>query len=250
MKTIIIDDDKAAVDTLAAKLKPYPDMELLGTAATSKDGIELARATQPEIIFLDVELPDMTGLEFLDNIGDVVGGWCSVVMYSAHSHYMLPSFRRDAFDYLLKPVSDHDLAEVIERLREKRRRREPSPLAALGKSGRQEGKLAFYMGNADFKVVLIRDICVFEYNHDQRLWEALVVGSDKPMRLKRNVSCDDILAINGDFVQVSQKFIINVGYLMEVVDGTCHFYPPFDTITHVRVGRQYRKRLIDRFGAL
>lgn len=72
----------------------------------------------------------------------------------------------------------------------------------------------------------------------------------EPLRMKRNTKCDAILDIDDRFVQVSHKFIINIDYLVEVSDNTCLFYPPFEKIKHVKVGRLYRKKLTEKFNAI
>ena len=100
------------------------------------------------------------------------------------------------------------------------------------------------------KLIDKRDIGLFQYNHEMRCWEVIVAGSKQPIRLKRCVKSDALVELDGQFVQVNQKFIINMDYLIEVVDNVCHFYPPFDMLDYVKVGRLFRKKLIDRFCSL
>jgi two-component system, LytTR family, response regulator len=57
------------------------------------------------------------------------------------------------------------------------------------------------------------------------------------------------MELDDTLVRVSQKHIINLGYLIEVADNTCHFYPPFEKLDDVKVGRFFRKKLIDRFSS-
>ena len=109
MKTLIIDDDATATVELVGKLKKYDLLEICGTVTTGEMGLKMAQEMKPEIIFLDIELPDMLGTEFLERIETMIGNGCRVVIYTAHSCYMLPSFRNRAFDYLMKPIDDDDL---------------------------------------------------------------------------------------------------------------------------------------------
>ena len=90
------------------------------------------------------------------------------------------------------------------------------------------------------------DVCLFQYNHEVRSWEVVIADNRKPLRLKRSVKSTDLLALAPHFMQVNQKFIVNINYLIEVVDNVCHFYPPFGEIDYVKVGRLYRKKLIDK----
>lgn len=118
---------------------------------------------------------------------------------------------------------------------------------ANGIACRNDGKFIVYTNSVDFRLVDIREIGVLAYNHDLRVWELTLAHQKTPIRLKRNVNSDMLLALNSQLVRVSQKHIINIGYLMEVTNNTCRFYPPFDKVEDVKVGRLFRKKLIDQF---
>ena len=70
---------------------------------------------QPDLLFLDVEMPDMTGLELLQEIRDYVSWNMRVVFYTAYDKYMIQAIREAAFDYLLKPFDERDLKEILTR---------------------------------------------------------------------------------------------------------------------------------------
>ena len=250
MRTIIIDDNVASVEVLVNKLKTYEDISVLGYANTCSKGIHLAAETNPELIFLDVELPDLSGLEFLSQLNHTVKGWCQVVMYTAHPGYMLSAFRVNAFDYLTKPIDDRELRNVIQRVIEKKNNDEQSPLMETVNSQYDKNKMLIYVNPTDFRLVHIHDICAFQYNHEIRQWEVLVAGRKDPITMKRTATCDLILGIDHRFIQVSQKSIINIDYLVEVVDNTCVFYPPFERIDFIKVGRMFRRKLTERFSQL
>lgn len=249
MNAIIVDDTLAAIEDLAAKLKKYADINLIATADNGEDGITKVLEHRPELLFLDMELPDMTGIEFLERMRAEENSRCYVVIYTAYDDYMLPAFRNRAFDFLLKPVDDGELDTIINRFY-------ADCTASNGhtrqeeKAKRDDGKLLFYTNSADFKLVQIRDICVFHYDHESRVWTVIAAGCDRPLRLKRNVTKDVLLRINDSFVQVSQKYIININYLLEVRDNFCRFYPPFDNIDYVKVARFFRRKLISRYNSL
>lgn len=258
MTTIIIDDNNQAAQTLADKLRTYDEIEVTGIAANGKDGLTLIEQQQPDLIFLDVELPDISGIDFLERM-NCRGHHSRIIMYTAYGHYMLPAFRNHAFDFLTKPIDDAELRTVIRRvcLTPHPVQPSPAPAAAMataadgdGIQKGSDGKLLLYTNTMDFRLVDIRDIGIFSYNHELRLWEVYVSGTPSPVRLKRAVNSDALLAIDPNLMRVSQRHIINVTYLIEVTDNVCRFYPPFDKIADVRVGRFYRKKLIDRFCSL
>ncbi len=256
MTTIIIDDNTQAAKTLADKLLAYKELEVTGIAANGKDGLTLIEQQQPDLIFLDIELPDISGIDFLERMNFRSDYHGRIVMYTAYGHYMLPAFRNHAFDFLTKPIDDAELRTVIRRVC-----LTPPPTVQQDNTSQptteegdiqsdKDGKLLLYTNTMDFRLVDVRDIGVFSYNHELRLWEVYVSGTASPIRLKRAVNSDALLAIDSNLMRVSQRHIINITYLIEVTDNVCRFYPPFDKIADVRVGRFYRKKLIDRFCSL
>ena len=292
MKTLIIDDDMQAACYLEEQLKNYPDVVLVGKALNGLDGLRMMREHLPELLFLDIELPDLSGIDFLERLDNYSHGHCRVVMYSAYDKYMLSAFRNHAFDFLVKPFDSKELRIVMQRVYTDRKYAPEQPGCALadtdsagpGASGMpsgahgacsphgdmspaadvpvpgeaadsggcvpHDGKILLYTNAVDFRLVNIRDIGVFQYNSESRSWEALLAGVKEPVRLKRNVNSDMLVAIGPDFVQVHQKFIINMSYLIEVTSNSCSFFPPFDNISHVHVGRTYRGKLVEKFNSL
>ena len=261
MNIVIVDDDRKAGDMLAEKLSHYDDTNIKGIAINGVDGMRLVMETQPDLLFLDIELPDISGIEFLERIDECSNGNCRVVMYTAHDRFMLSAFRNKAFDYLMKPIDDNELRGILRRACIERQTHTHISGSATdtpncdtteildqdGVARRNDGKFLFYTNNTDFRLVDIRDVGVFAYNHDTRIWELTVCGLSEPIKLKRSVNSDMILALNDSLIRVSQKQIINMDYLMEVADNTCRFFPPFNFIADVKVGRQCRKKLIERF---
>lgn len=257
MKTIIIDDDIKAAEDLAAHLKDYDEVAFCGHTKSGMEGLKLFNEVVPDVLFLDVELPDISGIEFLERIS-ITNTRCRVVMFTAHGRFMLPAFRNKAFDFLLKPIDDGELRTVMRRLclsglpapTAPNAPTTPAPTGIDGIKRSNDGKYLLYTNSVDFRVVDIRDIGVFSYNRELRLWEVYVSGIAEPVRLKRTVTSEALLGLDPDLVRVSQHHIINITYLIEVADNTCHFYPPFDKINDVHVGRFFRKKLIDRFCSL
>lgn len=249
MKVLIIDDSSTATEILSQKLKQFSDIEIVGMAYNGENGLKAAKETKPELVFLDIELPDMSGLTILEQLNSILTEWCQIVMYTGHHNYMLPAFRSNAFDYLMKPIDDNELQEVMKRVYANYQNGVSTSISGLIKQKTDE-KILFYTNTADFKLVHIQDICVFQYNSETRVWEVIVACSKDPIKLKRNINNESLLALDKRFIQVSQRFIININYLLEVRNNTCYFYPPFDSIVHVKVGKVYRKKLTERFSSL
>jgi two-component system, LytTR family, response regulator len=113
IKIIIIDDQEDSVEKLSFLIKKYcPTTTLSGVANTGKDGICLIKNTQPDIVFLDVEMDDMTGFEMLERLDTID---FKVIFTTAHDKYAIKAIRFSALDYLLKPVGKDDLIAAIQR---------------------------------------------------------------------------------------------------------------------------------------
>lgn len=267
MKIIIIDDTPSAVRGLTKKLAEYPDTTVVGTANNGADGLKLLKKNDADVLFLDVEMPDMSGISFLSKMKKDASNRPLTVIYTAYNTYALPALRNKAFDFLLKPIDDKEMDGVMKRLDEELEsiaaRAETKELPAT--SGREDqsesarvasvlrkkdDKLLLYTNTVDFRLIDIKDICGFQYNHDLRVWEVIAAGCKTPVRLKRCANKDILMALDERFVQVNQKYIINIRYLMEVRDNQCLFFPPFDDITYIKIGRMYRRKLIKRFNTL
>lgn len=247
MNAIIIDDNEKAANELKRQLKDYPDIQVVGMAQNSFDGLALADDKRPDVIFLDVEMPGITGLDFLDRVPWVKEGRCRIVMFTAHDKYALPAMRKQAFDVLLKPIDPDELAGVVARLRAQKKNDVAKEEKKVKKEKDSADKLILWTNSVDFKLVKKSDIGIIQHNADQRCWEAIVANYPKPMRMKRNVKAEDLTDLGKEFVQVNQKYIINMSYLIEVVDNRCSFFPPFEKIDYVTVGRMFRKKLTDKF---
>jgi two-component system LytT family response regulator len=252
MNVVIIDDDKTAIKALTKELDSYPETTIVGCATTGGKGMAIVEFKRPDLIFLDVELPDMSGINFIEKLKDDLNFKCKVVMYTSYDKYMLSAFRNKAFDYLLKPIEKSNLDTIMQRCYTEKNEEHAfvsseSSVAADSKSG---NKFMLYLNTTDFVLVRTEDIGLFHYNHTRKLWEAVVAGKKNCITLKHSISSDMILSLSPKFIQVHQSFIINLEYLIEVIDNTCHFYPPFDKVDYVVVGRVFRKKLTEIFYSL
>ena len=114
MKSILIDDESGARGALKLLLeKFFPNIKIIGEANSVASGEKLILETQPDLVFLDVEMPDGTGFNLLERLEKHD---FHIVFVTAHHHYAIKAIRFAAADYLLKPVDLDELREAIERL--------------------------------------------------------------------------------------------------------------------------------------
>ena len=120
----IVDDEAPARSELRYLLAAHDDIRVVAEAGTSAEADELVRTGGYDVVFLDVELPGLTGLELAPLAR------AAVVFVTAHERYAVEAFAVEAFDYLLKPVDPERLARVLDRLRQAAPR-EPGPVAKI-----------------------------------------------------------------------------------------------------------------------
>ncbi|BDG60914.1 LytR/AlgR family response regulator transcription factor [Caldinitratiruptor microaerophilus] len=126
LKALIVDDEYPARMELRYRLEKYPDVEIIGEATSAREALHLIEALDYDVIFLDVQMPGVNGIELARQLrGREVPP--RIVFVTAYENYAVPAFEMRAVDYLLKPIDDERLAETIQRLREARGLARPEP---------------------------------------------------------------------------------------------------------------------------
>jgi two-component system LytT family response regulator/two-component system response regulator LytT len=113
----VADDEAPALDELLFLLKEFPDLEVVGTAANGLEAVEQIEALEPDLVFLDVQMPGLDGLGVIQRLQQAGGPLPAFVLCTAYEQYALEAFRFEALDYLLKPVEHHRLELTVERVR-------------------------------------------------------------------------------------------------------------------------------------
>lgn len=243
---IIVDDDLESIRRLQDDLSSFDDIRILETATTAELGKKSIIKHRPDLVFLDVELPDMSGFELLNDIREDIWPSLRVVFYTAYDKYVLDALRASAFDYLLKPYLPEELAGMIDRFRTTDPKDVVSMEQSLRKILNRDNKFAIQTVSG-LLLVRCEEIFVFQFLRDQRCWQ-IVLTSHKVHKLKMSTTAKDLLSINSLFAQISQDCIVNLGFLMFIENKTlrCEFYPPFeDEVKFVsnRYFKELRKKL-------
>ncbi len=140
IKAIIVDDEPPARRNLRALLKGVPDIELVKECGNGRDAVREIRALQPDLVFLDVQMPELDGFEVLENLA---GHPLPVIIFvTAYDQYALKAFEVSALDYLLKPFDD---ARFHKALMQARRQIEQQDASELGR------KLMTLLGTREVK---------------------------------------------------------------------------------------------------
>jgi two-component system response regulator LytT len=135
IRALLVDDEAPARSELAYLLAAHRDVVVVGEAASAGEALELAQRAVYDVVFLDVEMPGLTGVQAAPLVRERADP-PAIVFVTAHAEYAVDAFAVEAFDYLLKPVDPPRLARVIERLRKRTRENavpvEKIPVVAAG----------------------------------------------------------------------------------------------------------------------
>lgn len=126
LRLLLVDDEPPARARLRRLLAALPDVQVLAEAGNGLQALALAEALHPDALLLDVQMPELGGLDVAASLPDAAHGGPAVVFVTAYDDYALPAFDAAAVDYLLKPVDPARLARAVERLRQ----RQPATAAA------------------------------------------------------------------------------------------------------------------------
>ena len=116
MRVLVVDDERPARQRLSQLLAKVPDVEVIGLSSDGREAIEIIRTEHPDLVFLDVQMPEVSGIDVLRAVGP--SDMPMVIFVTAYDQYALEAFELAALDYLLKPFDNERFAATLERARE------------------------------------------------------------------------------------------------------------------------------------
>jgi two-component system LytT family response regulator len=223
--SIIIDDHLGSIQTLRADLSSCEDINLVETCTSLSKGKEAVLNYRPDLLFLDVEMPKMSGLEFLEDIQTQISWTMFTVIYSAFEHYSIPAMRLSAFDFLLKPYRQTELETVLCRVRSQ----------LIEPTTQQLPQTSFANLYRKIAIQTVSGIIQFDkdevlyFKYDEQQWHA-ILKNDKRHALRPSVVCCNIVGLSDAYILVNPHYIINLNHvaLIENRSYRCQFYPPYD----------------------
>lgn len=115
IRTILVDDEKLAVQGLELRLEPYDDIEIVATCHNGREAIRKIKTLKPDLVFLDIQMPGFDGFSVVQGVMDIDPPL--FVFVTAYSEHAIRAFEAEAIDYLMKPVDPDRLADTIDRIR-------------------------------------------------------------------------------------------------------------------------------------
>ncbi|MBU2947568.1 LytR/AlgR family response regulator transcription factor [Zobellia uliginosa] len=207
IKAVIVEDSRLARNELKELLKDYSEIDLIGEAENVDNGVELIKKTNPDLLLLDINMPEKDGFELLEMLDEVP----VTVFTTAYDEYAIKSFEYNALDYLLKPISESRFALAIEKVKSKiEKTKAPEEL----KSERlTENSQIFIKDGEKCWLVKIGDISHFDIvgNYTRVFFE-----DQNPMLYKSLNQVEEKLPTQ-NFFRANRQQIINTNYIGDVV---------------------------------
>ncbi|MEH6536433.1 MAG: LytTR family DNA-binding domain-containing protein [Psychroserpens sp.] len=243
IRCLIIDDDPFIRELLQDKLDQYfPDIEVLSTASSGKEGLEKIANYNPELVFLDVEMADMTGFEMLSQLSEIN---FQTIFITSYSHYAIKAIRFNALDYLLKPIDLGELKKAIKRFK------------AYANSIPQKENLSLALKNIANKNISNHMLILKTQDGDLRLVlnEIIHIEGDrnysyihlkngkKELVTKTLVELEELLDSKG-FYRCHKSHILNAEHISSYTNG--NFVHLTETIT-IPISRRKKKAFMDWF---
>ena len=241
-KVFIVDDSHDAVELLRRMLEKNYSVEVVGTAFDAEEAATKIVNTDPDLIFLDVELPTMSGLDFCTMIRNELKPETKVVFYTGHDKYMLEAIRRQAFDYLLKPPTEQELSQIMTRYYENK-------LTGFPHLAYAENRLPLILVvNAlnEHLTLHLTDCAFFRYNQERKLWEVVCMNGETCM-LRHRTTSDVILNYSADLVQIHKRYIVNVNNIKKIQDAMCILNEPLDNNRELKISKNFKPVLLSAF---
>lgn len=212
IKTIIIDDEAGARQALKQLLaENCPEIELAGEAANVSQGRDLIAVVQPELVFLDVQMPDGTGFDLLRGMEHI--GF-QVIFASAYDHFAITAFRFSALDYLLKPILPDDLMAAVGKIKQNGRQSADKIKTLLDNHGNLKKIALPSMEEVNF--VNVDEIIRCE--SDNNYTRFFLTGHVQLLVSKTLKEYEDLLEPIG-FFRTHKSSLINLRYIRKYIKG-------------------------------
>jgi two-component system LytT family response regulator len=211
LKAVIVEDSRLARNELKELIKAHNEIELLGEAENVDDGYKLIIDTKPDLLFLDINMPEKDGFELLEMLDDVP----ITIFTTAFDEYAIKSFEYNAFDYLLKPINQKRFSKSIEKVLDKTTKVLETPIyeGHIKKVVLNLDKQIFIKDGEKCWLVKIKDITLFEIVGN---YTRVFFDSKKPLIYKSLAQIEEKLP-SDVFFRANRQQIINIHHVKKVV---------------------------------
>ncbi len=207
-KVLLIDDERLARNELKKLLQDFPEIEVIGEAANADEGIEKIESLNPDLIFLDIQMPGKTGFDMLAQLDSAP----DVIFTTAYDEYALKAFEVNALDYLMKPIEPNRLADAIQKLQLAVEKEIAASLGGINRGTLTEADQVFVKDGERCWFVKLGEVRLFESVGN---YAKVFFGNNKPLILKSLNALEERLD-EKVFFRANRKHIVNLRMIEKI----------------------------------
>jgi two-component system LytT family response regulator len=241
IRAIIIDDEQEGRNALVNMLGSFcKNVQIVGLAEDVKSGLLLVEKEKPELVFLDIHMPDGTGFDMLEQIPEVN---FKVIFVTAFDQYALKAIKFSALDYILKPAEPQQLIDAVDKLKE-----QPSDFGVISKqistlfrnkNGFERITLPTFEG---LRFIVLKDIIRCEADNN---YTNFFLSSGEKVLVTRTLKEYDETLSGLDFIRVHQSHLVNSKYIDRYIKGDGGTIIMTDG-SHVEVSRRRKEDFLKK----
>ena len=234
-KAIIIDDEPLSREIIKVYLKTFPEIEVAQECGDGFEGVKAIQQHQPELVFLDIQMPKITGFEMLELIDQKP----AVIFITAYDSFAIKAFEANAVDYLLKPVSEERFRTAILKWKSKMVTASPEPvervLNAMSAIGSQQSRIVVKTGSK-VKIIPVHEIHYIEADDD-----FVKIYTQEGSFLKNKTMAFYELSLDAtQFVRVHRSYILHLNQITKI--------EPYQKESHLAILRDGKQIPVSKTG--
>ena len=242
IRALIIDDEKHCCDSLLWQLQQYcPKIEVAAVCDSAKHGLKQISIQQPELVFLDVEMPEMNGFEMLQQLTEI---HFKIIFTTAFNQYAIRAIKFGALDYLVKPIDKDELCEAVNKYPQNAQHDSFKQLTALLSHIKSNNDLSFQKIALPtlhgYELVLISHIVVCESSNN---YTTVRLNNGQNILISKTLKQVEELLDMSPFFRVHNSFLVNLQYAIRFIKGEGG-YLVLSTDMTVPVGRSKKEELL------
>jgi two-component system, LytTR family, response regulator len=234
IKTILIDDEPLSREIIKSYLKKFPSVEVVEECNDGFEGVKAIQQHQPELIFLDIQMPKINGFEMLE----LVQPMPAVIFITAFDEFALKAFEANAIDYLLKPVAEDRFEKAIHKFLDKSIPTETQTtdlLEKMGQSPAQNNRIVVKTGSK-VKIIPVHEIQYLEADDDF----VKIITSEGTFLKNKTMNFYEQTLDSFQFVRVHRSYIVHISQITKI--------EPYQKETHMAILRGGQQIPISKTG--
>lgn len=232
IKTILIDDEPLARELVKEYLQAYPQIDVVAECNDGFEGLKAIQQHQPDLIFLDIQMPKINGFEMLELVDKIP----CVIFTTAFEEYALRAFEVNAVDYLLKPFSKERFDKALQKMLERKTEITADFLESAAKEVPMQHNRVVVKLNGKIRIIPVQEIHYFEASDD---YVKIVTADGSFLKNKTMAFFEKMLDLQ-QFIRVHRSYILNVAEITRI--------DPYEKETYLAILRDGSKVPVSKTG--